>query len=427
MLDLRSVALTTGANVSERRRAAAHAYNLPYRWKKPKNVLILGAGTGNDVAAAIRHGAERVDAVEIDPLINRLGREHHPERPYDDARVRVVIDDARAFLKRPGETYDMIVFGLLDSHLGTFSSVSSSIRLDNYVYTVESIRSALARLTPDGLLALSVYCEQPWIATRLEAMVREAWGRSPLTFHRYYDRGVLYLAGPGAPDRSEAGTPTALDPAFVEQHPPGPMSTDAWPFLYLEGRMVPGTVLWAAAVVILVTIGLVSLFFRGDVRFDRHLFFLGAGFLLVETRTIAQLGLLFGTVWRVSALTIGFILAIILLANAFVEKRGALPRLPLYILLAIGLTANYLVPTGAVLGAGLVARLLMAAFLVLPLLFASLIFASSIRERKALPPALASNLVGAVLGGVLENAAMVVGFPALSLIAIVVYAASYRK
>jgi spermidine synthase len=37
------------------------------------DVLILGAGTGTDVAAALRHGAKHVDAVEIDPVILRLG------------------------------------------------------------------------------------------------------------------------------------------------------------------------------------------------------------------------------------------------------------------------------------------------------------------------------------------------------------------
>ena len=43
-------------------------------------VLILGAGSGTDVAAALRHGAKHVDAVDIDPVILRLGR-RAPSRP----------------------------------------------------------------------------------------------------------------------------------------------------------------------------------------------------------------------------------------------------------------------------------------------------------------------------------------------------------
>src|SRR5204862_2160668 len=62
------------------------------------DVLILGAGTGTDVAAALRHGAKHVDAVEIDPIILRLGAERHPDHPYADPRVRLVNDDARHFL-----------------------------------------------------------------------------------------------------------------------------------------------------------------------------------------------------------------------------------------------------------------------------------------------------------------------------------------
>src|SRR3954470_15468310 len=63
-----------------------------------KNVLILGAGSGTDVAAALMHGADHVDAVEIDPTILRLGKRLHPDHPFDDPRVTVINDDARHFL-----------------------------------------------------------------------------------------------------------------------------------------------------------------------------------------------------------------------------------------------------------------------------------------------------------------------------------------
>jgi len=78
-------------------------YDLPFRFKKePEAVLILGAGTGNDVAGALRSGAKYVDAVEIDPEILRIGRQH-PERPYEDRRVRTHLDDARSFLSQSEE------------------------------------------------------------------------------------------------------------------------------------------------------------------------------------------------------------------------------------------------------------------------------------------------------------------------------------
>ena len=105
---------------------------------------MVGAGTGNDVAAALRAGVKRVDAVEIDPAILCLGKLYHPEHPYADPRVDAVVNDARTFLRSTRNIYDLIVYGLLDSH--TLLSHTSSVRLDSYVYTVEGLREARARL-----------------------------------------------------------------------------------------------------------------------------------------------------------------------------------------------------------------------------------------------------------------------------------------
>ncbi len=84
----------------------------------PKNadVLVLGAGAGNDVAAALRNGAGHVDAVEIDPVIYDIGKRLHPDHPYDSPKVNVIINDARHFLRDTNNRYDAVVFGFLDSH-----------------------------------------------------------------------------------------------------------------------------------------------------------------------------------------------------------------------------------------------------------------------------------------------------------------------
>jgi SAM-dependent methyltransferase len=427
LLDLRPETLEAVAQDYPLARKAAYAYDFPYAIKKPRRVMIAGAGTGNDVAAALRHGAAEVVAVEIDPRIVDVGRRLHPERPYDDPRVTVVVDDARAYLKAPGPPFDLIVFGLLDAHSSLFSTLSSNIRLDNYVYTVEAMREALARLAPDGVLFLSVYVEQPWIASRLDAMLREASGAPPLTAPAFYD-GRMFLAGPGMPEAGAHPELTVgLPPSESAAHPPGPKATDDWPFLYLRSRRVPPTVVMASIAMLAVSALLVALFFRGATRVDRHLFFLGAGFLLVETRSIAQLGLLYGATWRVSAIAIAGILALILLANIVVARRGAPPRLTLYAVLGMILLLNYAVRPGVALGGGAAARIAMTLFLLAPLFVAGLLFASAVRERDQLAPALASNLVGAVLGGLLENLSMVTGIAALSLLAIALYAASFRR
>ena len=145
--------------------------------RKPGKVLVLGAGTGNDVAVALAEGAERVDAVEIDPGILRIGQRGHPDRPYDSPKVRVFATDARSYLENTPERYDLIVFGTLDSM--TRLSALSSVRLDNFVYTAQCLRAAHSRLTARGGVALYFMLEAQHIYRRLLATVGEAFESPP--------------------------------------------------------------------------------------------------------------------------------------------------------------------------------------------------------------------------------------------------------
>jgi hypothetical protein len=72
-----------------------------------------------------------------------------PGRPYRDTRHQVV-NDARTFLEHCA-SYDMVVYGLLDSH--TLLSHASSVRIDSFVYTVEGLREACT--STKGVLSLS--------------------------------------------------------------------------------------------------------------------------------------------------------------------------------------------------------------------------------------------------------------------------------
>ena len=156
-------------------------YNLPFRFAPPNpSVLIVGSGTGNDVAAALRHQSRAVDAVEIDPKILALGRSRHPEHPYDDPRVSAHLTDARAFMKRTTARYDLILFGLLDSH--TQLSDYSNMRLDNFVYTEESFREARALLAPDGVMFIKFQINHSFVGQRLAEMLTRTFGKAPVVF-----------------------------------------------------------------------------------------------------------------------------------------------------------------------------------------------------------------------------------------------------
>ena len=146
-------------------------------------MLIVGAGTGTDVALALSRGATRVDAVEIDPRLEQIGAQRHPDLPYADPRVHVHIDDGRAFLERSSDHYDMIIFALPDSL--TLVAGASSLRLESYLFTVEAMRSVRDHLAPGARSP----CTTPtgrtgWSAgwparSATRSGTRSAWTRSP--------------------------------------------------------------------------------------------------------------------------------------------------------------------------------------------------------------------------------------------------------
>ena len=149
-------------------------YGLPYEranaGKAPKNVLIIGAGSGSDVAIALKKGAEHVDAVEIDPRIRDIGKARHPDRPYQDPRVTSHIDDGRAFLSRTDKKYDLILLALPDSL--TLVNGASSLRLESYLFTQQAFESARDHLNPGGAFAMYNYYRETWLIDRLASTAR---------------------------------------------------------------------------------------------------------------------------------------------------------------------------------------------------------------------------------------------------------------
>ena len=214
-----------------------------------QDVLILGAGSGTDVAAALRHGVRHVDAVEIDPAIIRLGRAHHPDHPYSDPRVTVINDDARHFLATTTKHYDLVVFALIDSL--TMQSSFSGVRLESYMFTEESFKAVRDRLKPDGVLIVYNYFRERWLVDRLANTAAVAFGAEPRV-HVHEARAFLgvLMAGPRlaqltapphVPDQVTAFNQShAPSPARIHQRDPSiEPATDDWPFLYLQNRHIP--------------------------------------------------------------------------------------------------------------------------------------------------------------------------------------------
>lgn len=413
-----------------RLRQMAAAYNLPYEVvQSPPSVLVVGAGGGNDVAAALRHGVSRVDAVEIDPAILELGRRHHAEQPYADRRVDVYVNDARAFMRgAPSKRYDLVVFGLLDSH--TLLSGMSAVRLDNFVYTLESLREARRLLKDDGVLALSFATGGGgYLTTRLSRMIEQVFESTPRAVELDYDNGMMFLARNPAGGSTALSLPAGLAEQTITLVPGVEPATDDWPFLYLQGRgwhEIPRSYFVMVGILALISIVWVLAGSGRKTGISPHFFFLGGAFLLIEVKGITELALIYGTTWIVSSVVIAAILVLILLANLFVTKFPAQnPRFH-YGLLAACLLAGYFVKLDWLLRYGWWAAAVSATLLlVLPLFFAGVIFATSLRGETDLPRVFASNLLGAILGGLCEYSAMMLGFRNLYLLGLGLYALSF--
>lgn len=411
-----------------------NAYNVPYHfYQNPPSVLILGSGMGNDVAAALRNGADRVTAVEIDPLILKLGKQFHFEKPYDSPRVHQVNDDARSYIENTKDQFDLIVYSLLDSH--TTSSYYTNIRIDNYVYTQEAISAARRLLKPDGMFIIKFQVDTPWIAGRLHSLLSQTFGHPPVQLDldvksfAYTSGGRFFVTG--AEQRLRQALSDSALRNFVDQHSrivmePASATTDDWPYFYQKSPGLPLSVIVISVVLILLCVFLLRDMGTPITTLHWHFFFLGAGFLLLEAQIISKMALLFGTTWLVNSIVIAGLLVLILLANALVGVQPLFSTRVAYIGLLVTLGINYLVPTRSIFFAPITARIFAAiAVLCLPVFFAGIIFIRSFAEFGFSPDALGSNLLGAMVGGMLESISMWTGIRSLVLLAAVLYMASW--
>jgi len=302
----------------------------------------------------------------------------------------------------------------------------SSLRLDNYVYTLESFQNARALLSDDGTLVLSFATARSFPTDRLYATLERAFGIPPAAYlTRYWINGVLMVEGgkraakiSDLPDVSQelySRTRTTL------------LATDEWPFLYLERRSIPPSIVVVAPLFLLAAWIVLqktqSLAWKSSPAYW-HFFFLGAGFLLLETKAVTKLSLLFGSTWVVNSVVIGSFLLMALLSTVLVSiwnVSAVVSYGVLFSLLALDLFLPYSLLDQASLGT----RVLMGGIWVaLPVFFSGIVFSSSLKSYRHVTEVLGINMFGAVCGGVLENTMMLGGTPLLACLAITLYALS---
>jgi hypothetical protein len=393
-------------------------------------VLVLGAGTGNDVAAALRNGAGRVVAVEIDPLILQLGAQLHFEKPYDSARVQTILEDARRYVQSSKESFDLIVFSLLDSH--TTSSHYTNIRIDNFVYTVEALRAARKLLHSEGVLVVKFQVETPWIAGRLERLMTAVFGRYSLQLRADSNPSSTVSFFIDAP---EAQVKRAFSDESFASHTQrqgtlktqnASLTTDDWPYFYQHEPGIPASVIAISAVLLLLSTWAFRQTGITVKSIEWHFFFLGAAFLLLEVQIVSRMALLFGTTWLVNSIVIAGVLLLIVGSNFTVKWFPLISVRAAYLGLLLSIAFAYLVPTNWLFfDSKVVSALVAVPVSSLPIFFAGIIFIRSFASVGFSGTALGSNLMGALLGGLLESLSYWTGLSALLVLAAVLYGMSY--
>jgi hypothetical protein len=221
------------------------------------------------------------------------------------------------------------------------------------------------------------------------------------------------------------------------------MSTDDWPFFYMPVRRYPLSYVLMLGMLLGVSVAFILPFRRAFGADDAHdadadsqvpttsllrgfsipCFLLGAGFMLLETKSITQLALFYGSTWTVVGFVIAAILLMAFLANLLlihvqkINQTLAYAFLLASLALSLGVRSETFAALDPALGSAL-----MTLLVTLPLFFAGLVFSTELRRAPSTAAALGSNLIGAILGGCLEYNSMYFGYRSLSILALIIYA-----
>ena len=399
-------------------------YNLPYSItkKKPENVLIVGSGVGNDVASANRFNIKNIKAVEIDPVILKLGKKYHPETPYIYENIETIIDDARNYISKTENKFDAIVYALLDSQ--TNLSSKGGIRLDSYVYTVEAFKEAKKKLNEDGYIYLSFFVQEKELGYKIFKMLETAFDKSPIVLKSEANDRYIFIASETFENfKFNHLNFFKINKSFNESLHKVDLSTDDWPFLYMPKKIYPLTYLSIILILILSSTFFINKFFKlNKNNFSLSCFFLGAGFMLIETKSITEIAKYYGSTWLVTSFVIISVLIMAFIANLLIIKKIKITRNQIYSLLILSIILGYylFVNNYIFLNKDFL-YLLVPIILSLPILFSGLAFSNELKRINSVPKALSSNILGAMFGGFLEYNSMYFGLSFLYLLACLLY------
>lgn len=338
---------------------------------------------------------------------------HHPDKPYHDRRVNKQIADGREFLRNSLKSYDLIIFALPDSIIRL--SPMSNVRLESYLFTIESFEDVKKHLKPNGNFIMYNQYPWPWLKVRLATMLRCVFGQEP--WQKEVGLFTVFAAGKKPKESSDYNMPAG----DFGHHLP----TDDWPFFYMQK---PGTpFLYMGMIGMFLFSAILGVWFfapKGTLsKPDLPFFFMGAAFLLLETKSISLLSLLFGATWMVNSLAFAGVLVSVLMANVCVHLYNKINRRFIFGLLFGVLTLAYLCPPSLLLNIGspVIRYAVVIAFIFSPIFFANLVFSREFRDTETASRAFGWNMLGAVAGGGFEYFSLLLGNRNLILLVAVFY------
>jgi hypothetical protein len=330
----------------------------------------------------------------------------------------VHVEDGRAFLHDTERRYDLVLYAIPDSL--TVLAGQSSLRLESYLLTREAMQEVREHLKPKGAISMYHYY-LPVVVDRYADALTRVFGDPPC---------LELTAGAGPRPRTVlTASMRSEDLACDERWSrparlPAPV-TDDHPFAYLVGNGIPAFYLVTLLAIVLGSLGAVRLAAGAFVQMRPYvdLFFMGAAFLLLETSNVVRFALLFGTTWFVNALVFAGILVSVYLAIELARRVRFRHVAWLYVPLFAALILAWAVPPESLLGLDFAPRFAAAVALgFTPVFVANLVFADRFRDVGSSGVAFGTNLLGAIVGGVLEYGALVTGYRALLIVVAALYA-----
>jgi hypothetical protein len=128
--------------------------SLPHHLRRG-SAAVIGVGGGRDVLSALWAGNDRIVGVEINGvLLDMLTRTHRTFAGIADApAVELVHDEARSYLSRTSERFDVLQMSLIDTWAAT--GAGAFTLTENGLYTREAWQTFLGALKPGGIFSVS--------------------------------------------------------------------------------------------------------------------------------------------------------------------------------------------------------------------------------------------------------------------------------